>query len=333
MVSLNRGFSAPVRTDHQISDADRLAIARVDDDPFNQWDALQALVKKDILAIAYDQKPAADAGIIAAIVDAVRKHIDDPAFAALLTRLPDVGELFQEHVPANPNALADARKTVQNSLAQALLEDARGFLAKASPEPFVPDAAQSGQRALRSAFMTLLSALGETADAELKALFDAAGNMTESLTSLRAICVAGGASKPAAIAAFETKWADNPLVMDKWFAVQAGTGNVADIAALTEHAAFDLSNPNRVRSVIAVFAMQNLRAFHASDGSGYNLVANVIGNADKTNPALAARLLMAFEQWKSLEPRARDAAEAALKRLQAGDLSENASDIISRTLG
>jgi aminopeptidase N len=333
MVSLNRGFSAPVRTDHQISDADRLAIARVDDDPFNQWDALQALVKKDILAIAYDQKPGADAGIVAAIVDAVRKNIDDPAFAALLTRLPDVGELFQEHVPANPNALADARKTVQRSLANALIEDARAFLAKASPEPFVQDAAQSGQRALRSAFMTLLSALGDAADAELNSLFNAAGNMTESLSSLRAICVAGGASKSDAITAFETKWTDNPLVMDKWFAVQAGTGNVADVAALTKHAAFDLSNPNRVRSVIAVFAMQNLQAFHTPDGSGYDLVTDIIEKADKTNPALAARLLTAFEQWKSLEPRARAAAETALKRLQSGELSENASDIISRTLG
>lgn len=333
MVSLNRGFSAPVRIDHVIDDTDRLAIARVDDDPFNQWDALQALVKKDILAIAYDQKPGADADIIAAIVDAVRKSIDDPAFAALLTRLPDVGELFLEHVPANPNALADARKTVQKSLARALLEDARAFLAAASPEPFVPNAEQSGQRALRGAFMTLLSALGEAADAELKSLFDAAGNMTESLSSLRSICVAEGNSKPSALADFETKWADNPLVMDKWFAVQAGTGDINDISALTQHPAFDLSNPNRVRSVIAVFAMQNLRAFHAPDGSGYELVADIIEKADKTNPALAARLLTAFEQWKSLEPRARGAAETALKRLQAGDLSENATDIISRTLG
>jgi len=121
--------------------------------------------------------------------------------------------------------------------------------------------------------------------------------------------------------------------MDKWFAVQASTGSVDDISALTQHAAFDLSNPNRVRSVIAVFAMQNLRAFHTPDGSGYDLVAAIIEKADKTNPALAARLLTAFEQWKSLEPRARAAAEAALKRLQGGDLSENASDIISRTLG
>ncbi|MEM6557722.1 MAG: aminopeptidase N C-terminal domain-containing protein, partial [Pseudomonadota bacterium] len=122
-------------------------------------------------------------------------------------------------------------------------------------------------------------------------------------------------------------------VMDKWFAVQASTGTVEDITTLTQHAEFDLSNPNRVRSVIAVFAMQNLRAFHAADGSGYALVTGIIEKADKSNPALAARLLTAFEQWKSLEPQARAAAEQALKGLRAGDLSKNASDIITRTLG
>ncbi len=333
LVSLNRGFSAPIRLDHQISDAQRLAVAQIDDDPFNQWDALQALVKQEILAIASQQKPDADEDIISALVSAIRKNGSDPAFAALLTRLPDIGELFLEQSPANPIALADARKQVQKRLAVELQNDARAYLALASTEPFAPNAKQSGQRALRSAYMTLLSALGDAADPDLKALFDDADNMTESLSSLRALCVADGSSKSEALATFEARWASNPLVMDKWFAVQASTGTVSDIEALTKHAAFELGNPNRVRSVVAVFAIQNLRAFHAPDGSGYELVANIVEQADQKNPALAARLLTAFEQWRSLEPRARGAAEAVLKRLRDGDLSKNASDIIARTLG
>ena len=120
--------------------------------------------------------------------------------------------------------------------------------------------------------------------------------------------------------------------MDKWFAVQAGTGSVSDIADLLKHSKFDLGNPNRVRSVIAVFAMQNLAEFHKADGSGYDLVAGVIKQADPKNPALAARLLTAFEQWRSLEPTTKAKAERTLKALQAGDLSKNASDIIGRTL-
>ncbi|MEL6856869.1 MAG: aminopeptidase N [Pseudomonadota bacterium] len=332
-VSLNRGFSAPVRLEHQISDEQRLDLARVDTDPFNQWDALQALVKKDILALAYDAKEAPDAGIVAAVAAAVRNSLDDPAYAALLTRLPDVGELFQEHTPADPGALADARKAFQTALAALLADDAAANLSAPTPSPFSPNAEQSGIRALRSAFMTLLSAIGPSADEALKARFDTATNMTESLSSLRALCAAKGDNKDAALKAFETAWSKNPLVMDKWFAVQAANGTVADVKTLTQHADFELSNPNRVRSVIAVFAMQNLPAFHSKDGSGYALVSDVIVAADKKNPALAARLLTAFEQWKSLEPKARAAAEATLKSLQAGDLSKNASDIITRTLG
>ncbi len=332
LVSLNRGFSAPIRLDHQIANEQRLAVAKVDNDPFNQWDALQSLVKQDILALAYHGKEAPDPSIVGAISDAVKANLGDPAFAALLTRLPDVGELFLEHIPANPRALADARRTIQKALAVALNEVIAEILAKEVPQPFKSDAEQSGIRALRSAFIMLKGALGEESDTHLKSLFHAATNMTESLSSLRAICVAAGASKPHAISAFETKWSDNDLVMDKWFAVQAATGTVDEVAKLLEHPQFDISNPNRVRSVIAVFAMQNLAAFHAADGAGYALTAKVIQQADQKNPSLAARLLTAFEQWKSLESEARSAAEATLKSLQAQDLSKNASDIIGRTL-
>ncbi|MEL7111824.1 MAG: aminopeptidase N, partial [Pseudomonadota bacterium] len=289
LVSLNREFSAPVRLDHQISNDHRLAVAKVDNDPFNQWDALQSLVKQDILALAYDQKEAPDNAIVEAIANAVRANLEDPAFAALLTRLPDVGELFLERIPANPGALADARRSVQQALAIALAEVGAEVLAKASPQPFKSDAEQSGIRALRSAFIVLKGALGTASDADLKSIFDQAENMTESLASLRAICVAGGPSKPLALSAFESKWSDNDLVMDKWFAVQAATGSADDVAELLQHKQFDMSNPNRVRSVIAVFAMQNLAAFHASDGAGYAQTANVIEQADKKNPALEGR--------------------------------------------
>ncbi len=334
LVSLNRGFSAPVRLDHQIDDDHVLALAKVDDDPFNQWNSLQALIKKDILALAYEGKAEADPAVVSAIAAAVRANRSDPAFAALLTRLPDVGELFLEHIPANPRALSEAREVVQRALATELAEDAKEILATPTPSPFKPDAEQSGIRALRTAMLTLIGATGGLkGDAALREAFEAAPNMTESLAALRALCVAKGASKTRSIADFAKQWLSNPLVMDKWFAVQASTGSVEEVAKLLEHGDFDLSNPNRVRSVVAVFAMQNLAAFHAPDGAGYRLVTDVISRADAINPALAARLLTSFEQWKSLEPQARGEAEKALKALRAKELSKNASDIITRTLG
>ncbi len=332
-ISLNRGFSAPIRLDHQVSDETRLATARLDDDAFNVFDALQSLLKKELIALAYDGKPQPDAELIAAIAASVLSHENDPAFASLLAGVPTVSEMFLEHIPADPAALSEARKAVQHALARALEPDMARVLAQPSPTPFDPGVAQAAIRNLRGTMILLTARLGTDAgNARLAELFEAAPNMTESLGSLRALCLADAPQKQAALEAFAEKWADNPLVMDKWFAAQASNGSGADVAKLITHPAFDLSNPNRVRSVIAVFAMQNLAAFHAPDGSGHSLVADVIAEADGRNPALAARLLQAFEQWRKLEPRAMASARIALEGLRSKDLSQNASDIVTRAL-
>ncbi|OZB14292.1 MAG: hypothetical protein B7X53_14195, partial [Hyphomonas sp. 34-62-18] len=146
------------------------------------------------------------------------------------------------------------------------------------------------------------------------------------------LTVSAGAGKEEALADFETKWNQNALVMDKWFSVQAALGTAEDVRRLIAHPDFDLRNPNRVRSVVAAFAMQNLAAFHSPDGSGYRAVEETILAADKANPALGARLMTAFEQWRLLEPKAGAEAQACLKRLVAAGLSPNAMDIASRAL-
>ncbi|MEO0549962.1 MAG: aminopeptidase N [Pseudomonadota bacterium] len=333
LLSINRGFSAPVRLDHQVSGATKLNLARIDDDAFNTFNALQDFIKEEILAIAYDGKSAPDADVITAVAQAVRSNISEPAFAALLSRLPSVGELFLEREPAAPVALAAARKEMQKALAIELQADAETVLAETPPKAFKPDAEQAGIRALRSAMIVLTAALeSDNAVGVVETAFTSATNMTESLSTLRVLCTLGGAAKRTAISAFEQKWRDNPLVMDKWFAVQAATGTAKDIEALIAHPAFDLTNPNRVRSVVAVFAMQNLEHFHAVDGSGHVIVADIIRQADKLNPALAARLLQAFEQWRKLEPEARASAKSRLFELKGQDLSKNTMDILVRAL-
>ena len=333
LVSLNREFSAPIRLDHHITDAQRLALASIDDDPYNQWNVFQGLLKADLLAIAYDGKTAPDTALIKAVADAARASESDPAFSALMTRLPFVNELFLEHEPADPSALDTARKMVQHALAQEMEADAYRILALPSPTPFNAGVEQAAIRGLRGAMIVLLAALGtDKALACLSELFENAPNMTESLATMRALCSVGGDHKAKAVAAFEAKWSTNPLVMDKWFGGQAATCNAEELAALTAHKDFDLSNPNRVRSVIAVFASQNLAAFHAKDGSGHKAVADVIAEADSRNPALAARLLQSYEQWKKLEPKARASAKAALEGLKSKDLSKNAADIVARAL-
>ena len=334
LVSVNRDFSAPVRLNRSLTRDQRLALLRAETDPFNQWDMVQSLVKEEILALSEGSQAEPDDALISALAGAVEAAAGDPAFAALLTRLPEVGEMFLERQPADAVALNSARRKLQSALAGKLSGFIAGTLGKPTPAPFDPGAEQAGIRALRTAMIVLLGVTADPAAADtLHSLYDSASNMTERLAALRAYTVQKGGKPNGGLADFEATWKDNPLVMDKWFALQATTGDAETVKALTAHPAFDMKNPNRVRSVVAAFTMQNLAAFHAPDGSGYRAVEDIILKADTVNPALGARLLTAFEQWRILEPRAKAEAEATLKRLQAAGLSSNAADIVARALG
>lgn len=331
LFSVNRDFSAPVRVRRSLSQSERLVLVRAETDPFNIWDGFQELIKEEILAGAAGEGRAPDTALAVAIADVVRQNMDDPAFAALLTRLPDVGELFLDCDPAVPVALSSARRGLQAAIADELREDIRSVLSSPSPVPFSPSPEQACIRALRAAFIMLLGAQAN-ADELLSSLYLGAADMTEKLAALRALVVTAGPHKEEALADFEQRWRHNPLVMDKWFSVQAALGTVDDVARLVRHQDFDLRNPNRVRSVIASFCMQNLAVFHAPDGSGYRAVEDTILQADKANPALGARLLTAFEQWRVVEPQARSHAKACLERLAASGLSRNSADIVARAL-
>ncbi|KCZ92883.1 aminopeptidase N [Hyphomonas johnsonii] len=335
LLSVNRDFSAPIRVERDLTRDQRIALVVAETDPFNQWDGVQTLVTEEILKLSEGSQAQPDDQLVDAVASAVRKAAGDPAFAALLTRLPEVGELFLERSPAEPVALHSARKRLQAALSRALSDTITTTLAAPSPTPYEPSAEQAGIRALRAAFITLLGASGAPdAGDTLLALYNAAPNMTERLAAMRALTALGTCqARDTALADFEQRWKHNAIVMDKWFAVQAGQGTAATVAELAAHPDFDLKNPNRVRSVAGVFASANLAAFHAPDGSGYKAVEDIILKADAANPALAARLLTAFEQWRRLEPKARAAAEATLKRLQNAKLSENSADIVSRALG
>ena len=334
ILSINRGFSAPVRVRRgDESFAVRLARASAETDPFNRWDGLQSLMSDDLLAIAYDGADSPDARLVAALAGAIEAAADsDPAFAALLARVPELGGLFLEREPAAPQALERARGAMRRALAEALQGFIGAQLSRPTPAPFRPDAEQSGVRALRSALTDLRAELGPQSAADLKAQFDDAQNMTESLAALRALARLDTAETRAVLEAFYARWKDRPLVLDKWFAAQALVVDADGARELAGHRDFDLGNPNRVRALAGVFAMQNLGAFHAPDGSGYAFLADIAMEADKRNPALAARLLTAFEQWRKLEPEAREKAFRTLEGLAGAGLSRNAADIVGRGL-
>ena len=133
------------------------------------------------------------------------------------------------------------------------------------------------------------------------------------------------------------RWQQDPLVMDKWFAIQAatpGVGTVARVEALMRHPAFTMRNPNKVRAVLGVFAMSNPTAFHAADGSGYRLLADRVLELDALNPQVAARIVGAFNPWLRHEPTRRALMKAQLQRIAAAPgLSGDVSEIVESALG
>ena len=159
--------------------------------------------------------------------------------------------------------------------------------------------------------------------------------MTTRLAALTALSSIETETFDRALAAFESKWSDSPLVMDKWFGVQAMSirGDIRErLAKLAARPDYDLKNPNRVRALVAAFSMSNPVAFHAADGWGYRFLVDVIVQVDALNPALSARLCTAFESWRAFDAPRRREAEAQLKRLADAGLSKNAQDIIGRAL-
>ncbi|MEL7452640.1 MAG: aminopeptidase N C-terminal domain-containing protein, partial [Pseudomonadota bacterium] len=331
ILSIARDFSAPIRLERELDVSDLLRLARAETDRFNKWDAFQTLLKQHLLGIAYRGDPINDTLVDAIGQAALAEQDADPAYAALLLRMPDVGELFQEQEPADPVALRQSCNALKAALSEALAHVIGDTLNAAAPTPYAPNAEQAGQRAFRACCMDLAARSPRTVHV-LPGLFADASCMTEQQAALSAILTAQTGVEDA-LTAFYHQWQTNPIVIDKWFAVQARSVDAKSITELSEHPDFDLGNPNRVRAVAGVFAMQNLAAFHAPDGAGHAFLANIVRKADGRNPALAARLLTAFEQWRKLEPMAKQSAEEVLNSLAKDKLSPNADDIIKRALG
>ncbi len=338
--SINRGFSAPIRLTDDMAEADRAALAGADDDAFAQWDALQAIARAIILDAVRAGAREADKARLDAFVAAVKNSVsraaaNDPAYAALLLYLPTVGELVLDVKDADPSAIHDVRAHMRGAIAATLEQLLLGVLAKAEPKEFDPSAAAAGRRALRASALSLLSSLGDRHEALVTATYHAAGTMTESLAALSALSNIETGGFDRALADFETKWSASPLVMDKWYGVQAMSVRKdlrERLVKLMARPDYDLRNPNRVRSLAASFAMNNPVAFHAADGWGYRFLADLVLKVDPLNPALSARLCTAFESWRAFSANRRAHAHAELKRLAEAGLSRNAQDIVARGL-
>ncbi len=271
--ALLRGFSAPVVLDDGLTIAERLAQMAHDPDPFTRWEAGQSIARAMMLGQAGDTPPAA---LVAALGRELDRAQEDPAFAALALRLPDLNELILASTSPDPDRLHQAREALRKEIATALRERLTSLALAKSETPFSPSAEAAGRRALKGAALDLLSALGPEAGQTIAAAFESAGSMAESMAALEALGASGVAAFEDALEGFYARWRTNPLVIDKWFAVQAASPRadaIARVERLRKHPDFELRNPNRVRALGAAFAMRNPCAFHASNGEGYRFLA------------------------------------------------------------
>jgi len=345
VLSALRHFSAPVvlTVAEDAPEAANAAFARMkgDPDPFNRWEAAQGLARD--LILSGDLTHAARFG--EALEACLRDDGLEPAFKALMLALPSESDLAQAMRPVNPQVLHDNRQALKAALSAQLDPALReAYAAIAQPNVFSPDARAAGDRALRSALLDLIMAgYAQSGDrperiAMAETHFAQADNMTDMMGGLSALAYAEPAAFERALATFYDRFRNEPLVVDKWFALQSGTPNADPeatrrrVRGLTGHPDFDARTPNRWRAVVQAFA-GNPAAFHAEDGSGYAFLVEQVLTVDAFNPMTAARLVEPLSRYRNYDSPWREAMQAALERIRnAPNLSKNVLELSSKAL-
>jgi aminopeptidase N len=342
LLSLGRGFSAPVHFKTNADRAARAALMGRDKDDFNRWESGQTLAMDVLGQMASDasagKAPKADPVYRDALGEVLARAKEDPAFAALMLVPPLENEMAMAMAKPDPDAIHAARVALVRDIA-----DAHGARFDAlykeftQAGAFAPDAKSAGRRALRNACLRYLTAADDKKAATLADThYRSATNMTDMIAGLAALTRMNSSKREAAFAHFHDRFRDNPLVLDKWLGLQAGSclpETVNDVRALTKHPAFDMKNPNRVRALIGAFSGNHLR-FHAADGSGYALVAETIRALDAINPQTAARMSGAFEAWRRYDSKRQAQMKAELETMtKMKGLSANLFEVATKMLG
>jgi aminopeptidase N len=343
VVSLNRGFSAPVKLTVNYTQDDLSLLAAHDSDPFNRWQALQTIATEYLIANVASGKNGGTPRDPVALITAMRETLEsktlEPAFAGLALALPSVADIARDiGKDIDHDAIFAARQTLRRAIGEALQPRFLEVYSRlASRAPYSPDAASAGRRTFRNACLDYIAVNPEPAAIALvDAQYRDADNMTDRLAALSVLSQHDVPQRRQAFDDFYKRFEKDALVIDKWFTIQAtipDAGTLARVRGLLTHPAFDLSNPNRVRSLVGAFVQSNQTQFNRADGAGYDFLADIVEGLDPKNPQVSARLMTAFRTWRALEPRRRALAEKALRRVaQTPGLSRDTSDIAERSL-
>jgi aminopeptidase N len=335
VLSINRGFSAPVVMETNRSAADLAFLSAHDDDPFARFEAMQQLMVDTLVAAIADSKVDS-----LPVIEAVRNTLTDPALDAAFigeaVMLPTEAFLGDQLAEVDPAAIRAAREALRVRLGRELETEWRAAYAAAAANRFEYTPSAKGLRRLRSVALGYLAAAG-AGDAAALALaqFEGADNMTDRNGALGVLANGTSPERETALAAFYARYRDDALVLDKWFTTQALSmreDTPEAVERLARHPDFTLANPNRMRSLVGAFAA-NQYAFHSADGRGYRFVADMILAADKLNPQSAARLVPPLGRWRRFEPKRSALMKAELERIVATPgLSKDVFEQASKSL-
>jgi aminopeptidase N len=307
-----------------------------DDDPFARYEAMQQLMLDTLLAAIGSGR--ADHG---AVIEAVRQTLADesldPAFTADAVLPPSESFIGDQMAAVDPEAIGSARDSLRAELGRALEPQWRAAYASTAANRYEYSPAAKGARRLRTVALNyLMSGGAEDAPALARRQYDEADNMTDRQGALGALASSDSPERHGALADFYERYRADPLVLDKWFTVQALStreDTLAAVEGLAGHPDFTLSNPNRMRSLVGAFAA-NQRAFHDSSGRGYRFLAGMILAVDRLNPQTAARLVPPLGRWRRFDSRRQDLMKAELGRIVATPgLSKDVFEQASKSLG
>jgi aminopeptidase N len=348
--SLLRGFSAPVLLEFPYTVSQLQTLAQHDPDAFNRWDACQRLIMGHLLAEPTVDAPAVAQSLVSILLD----DRLSPGFKTQCWQLPSesvVAEAWAQQGHAiDPQAIRLKAMALSKALAQAgqkalALLDAG--LDQTASDHYSPDASSVGRRALSHLAQSLVNLLDASDERRARLLkrYQSCNNMTARMAHLASLIALGdgeGQFAQQALDDFAQQFADNMLAMDKWFTVQITTTRLADpegtqtasiVERLLSDPRYDITNPNRVRSVLGAFFAGNLAGFHQADGRGYQLWAQELGRLDQRNGQLAARLARSLDRWRAYEPGRKAKMQAAIEQLAAGDKrSADMTEVCERLL-
>ena len=328
-------FSAPAKVNNELPTTSLLTIFKYGKDAFNRWDAMQSIYNRCISELERAPGEAIDNDIWAGIREAIVREQDNVELLGECLIIPSFETLCQSRTSINVQTLSAARKAFCSQFAQHLESSLLDVFNSIESAPYAYNQNAVNQRRCKNVVLAHLARLPQHESLVIKQ-FEQADNMTDTLGALRCAQFCQRDTFDSLMAKFEQKWSNDPLVLDKWFALhatQASKDIFATITMLCEHPQFTMSNPNRVRSVIGSFAFYNSEMFHALDGSGYKFVTDYLLKLDTLNPQVAARIVTPLTQWQGFAVEHQTLMKEQLGRLlNHKGLSKDVFEKVSKSL-